>query len=139
MITRKRFTRLTLVLAAAAALAASYSLSAAAKPAPQDQAQQKKPSYTLPEYNAFQAANSEKDPQARLKLLDAFVAKYPNSTLMPYVDALYFTTYNQLKDYAKTIEYADKYVALPDTQQYVQVSEKLQMLQIRVQAFQASF
>ena len=139
MITRKRFTSLTLVLAAAAALAASYSLSAAAKPAPQDQAQQKKPSYTLPEYNAFQAANSEKDPQARLKLLDAFVAKYPNSTLMPYVDALYFTTYNQLKDYAKTIEYADKYVALPDTQQYVQVSEKLQMLQIRVQAFQASF
>lgn len=138
MITRKRFTRLTLVLAAAAALAASYSLSAAAKPAPQDQAQQKKPSYTLPEYNAFQAANSEKDPQARLKLLDAFVAKYPSSTLMPYVYALYFTTYNQLKDYAKTIEYADKYIALPDTQQYVQTSEKLQMLQTRVQAFQAN-
>lgn len=140
MITRKRFTRLTLGLAAAAALAAVYSLPAAAKPAPQDQAQQqKKPSYTLPEYNAFQAANSEKDPQSRLKLLDAFVAKYPNSTLMPYVYALYFATYNQLKDYAKTIEYADKYVALPDTQQYVQSSEKLQMLQTRVQAFQTLF
>lgn len=134
MITRKRFTRFTLVLAAAAALAASYSLLAAAKPAPQEQ--QKKPSYTLPEYNAFEAANSEKDPQARLKLLDAFVAKYPNSTLMKYVDTLYFQTYSQLKDYAKVIESADKLVAMGDQ---VEVGTRLQALQGRIQAFQASF
>ena len=47
--------------------------------AAQDQAA--KPTYTIPEYNAFQAANAEKDPQARVKLLDDFVAKFPNSTL----------------------------------------------------------
>jgi hypothetical protein len=137
VLTRKRFTRFTLVLAAAAALAASYSLPAAAKPAPQDQSQQqKKPSYTLPEYNAFEAANSEKDPQARLKLLDAFVAKYPNSTLMKYVDTLYFQTYTQLKDYPKMIESADKLVAMGDQ---VEVGTRLQALQGRIQAFQASF
>jgi hypothetical protein len=139
VITRKRFTRFSLVVAALA-LVAFYSVPAAANPALQEEGQQqKKPGYTLPEYNAFEAANSEKDPQARLKLLDAFVQKYPSSTLMPYVYALYFATYNQLKDYGKTMEYADKYVALPDTQQYVEKSEKLQMLQTRVQAFQVSF
>ncbi|HTU36275.1 MAG TPA: hypothetical protein VMF66_20920, partial [Candidatus Acidoferrum sp.] len=136
MITRKRFTGFSLVFAVAAVVAAGYSLPAAASPAPQQQ--QAKPGYTLPEYNAFEAANSEKDPQARTKLLDAFVAKYPNSTLMPYVYTLYFETYYQLKDYAHTIEYADKYVALPDTQQYVDKGEKLKMLQGRVQAFQLS-
>src|SRR5580704_3746158 len=41
--------------------------------------QAKPPSYTIPEYNAFQAANAEKDAQARLKLLDDFSAKFPIS------------------------------------------------------------
>lgn len=133
MIMRKRFTGFSLVLAVAAALAASYSLPAAASPAPQQQ--QAKPGYTLPEYNAFEAANSEKDPQARVKLLDAFVAKYPNSTLMKYVDTLYFQTYSQLKDYPKVIEYADKLVALGDQ---VDAGTRLQALQGRVQAFQVN-
>jgi len=137
VITRKRFTRSLMVLAALA-LVPFCSLPAAANPAPQEggQQQQSKPGYTLPEYNAFEAANSEKDPQARLKLLDAFVAKYPNSTLMPYVDTLYFQTYNQLKNYPKTIESADKLVALGDK---VAVGTRLQALQARVVAFQASF
>jgi tetratricopeptide (TPR) repeat protein len=133
VITRKRFTRPTLALAAFA-LVASYPLLASAKPAPQQEAQ-KKPSYTLPEYNAFQAANTEKDLQARIKLLDDFVAKYPNSTLMPYVDTLYYQTYNQLKNWPKTIEYADKLVALGDK---VDAGARLQALQVRVQAFLAS-
>lgn len=133
MITRKRFTRLTLALAAFA-LVASYPLPAAAKPAPQQEGQ-KKPSYTLPEYNAFQAANTEKDLQTRVKLLDDFVAKYPNSTLMPYVYTLYYQTYNQLKNWPKTIEYADKLVALGDK---VEAGARLQAVQVRVQAFLAS-
>lgn len=133
MNTRKRFTGFSLVLAVAAAIAAGYSLPAAASPAPQQQ--QAKPGYTLPEYNAFEAANSEKDPQARLKLLDAFVAKYPNSTLMKYVNTLYFQTYTQLKDYPKIIEYADKLVAMGDQ---IDAGTRLQALQARVQAFQAS-
>jgi hypothetical protein len=99
----------------------------------QDQA---KPTYTLPEYNAFQAANSEKDPQARLKLLDDFVSKYPNSTLMQYVYQLYYQTYNQTKDYPKTIEYCDKLVAMGDK---VGVDVRLAALQTRVQVFSAIY
>lgn len=133
MNTRKRFTGFSLVLAVAAAIAAGYSLPAAASPAPQQQ--QAKPGYTLPEYNAFEAANSEKDPQTRIKLLDAFVAKYPNSTLMKYVETLYFQTYTQLKDYPKIIEYADKLVAMGDQ---IDAGTRLTALQARVQAFQMS-
>lgn len=135
MITGKRFTRFTLVLAAFVPVAC-YSLPAAANPASQEESQQKKPSYTLPEYNAFQAANTEKDLQTRVKLLDDFVQKYPNSTLMPYVYTLYYQTYNQLKDYPHTIEYADKLVALGEK---VDAGTRLQALQIRVQGFLASF
>ena len=76
--------------------------------APADQA---KPTYTIPEYNAFQAANAEKDPTARLKLLDDFGAKFPSSTLNPYVYQLYIKTYTDLKNYPKVIEYADKVIA----------------------------
>jgi tetratricopeptide (TPR) repeat protein len=103
---------------------------AAARPqAAQDQA---KPTYTIPEYNAFQAANAEKDPQARLKLLDDFVAKFPNSTLNGYVYQLYIKTYTDLKNYPKVIEYADKVVALGDK---VDAGGKLQALQARNQVF----
>ena len=95
----------------------------------QDQA---KPTYTIPEYNAFQAANAEKDPQARLKLLDDFVAKFPSSTLNPYVYQLYIKTYTDLKNYPKVIEYADKVIALGDK---VDAAGKLQALQARCQVF----
>ena len=93
-----------------------------------------KPSYTIPEYNAFQAANAEKDPAAKLKLLDDFVAKFPNSTLLQYVYQLYFQSYFQMKNYPKTIEYADKLVAMGDK---VDPAVVLQALQTRVQAFSA--
>ena len=95
----------------------------------QDQA---KPTYTIPEYNAFQAANAEKDPQARLKLLDDFVAKFPSSTLNPYVYQLYIKTHTDLKNYPKVIEYADKVIALGDK---VDAAGKLQALQARCQVF----
>lgn len=136
MITRKRLTEFSLVLAALA-FVVSYAVPAAANPAPQEEGQQqKKPGYTLPEYNAFEAANSEKDPQARLKLLDAFVQKYPNSTLMPYVNTLYFQTYTQMRDCKNTIEYADKLVAMGDK---VEAGTRLQALQARVQSFPSCF
>jgi hypothetical protein len=135
--TPKRFNRLAITLAAALALVGAYSGPAAAQDQQQGQQQgQQKLGYTLPEYNAFQAANSEKDPQQRITLLDEFVAKYPNSTLTPYVDQLYYQTYNQLRNYPKTVDYVDKLVALGDK---VSPEVRLQALQTRVQDFQASF
>ncbi|HTR47345.1 MAG TPA: hypothetical protein VMM16_08185 [Verrucomicrobiae bacterium] len=104
-----------------------------AKPAAAQDAQQgQQPSYTLPEYNAEQAAASEKDPQQRVKLLDAFVAQYPNSTLMPYIHQFYFQTYYQLKNYAKAIEYADKLVAMGDK---APIAARFSAIQARVQLF----
>ena len=96
------------------------------------QQQEAKPTYTIPEYNAFQAARAETNPQNRVKLLDDFVTKFPNSTLMIYVEQLYLSTYNELKDYPKVIETADKIIAMGDK---VDAAARLQALQTRVQAF----
>ena len=79
----------------------------------QDQAPKKTP-YTLAEYNAYQAAQGQTDPNAKIQALDDFTTKFPNSSLMPLVYQLYYSTYIQLKNYPKVIEYADKYLAVPD-------------------------
>jgi tetratricopeptide (TPR) repeat protein len=105
--------------------------------AAQDQQDQNKPApYTMPEYNGFQACHAETNAQMRAKCLDDFVAKFPNSTLMPYVLQLYYTTYNELKNYPKTIEYADKLVALGDK---IDVGIRLQALYTRALAFAYAF
>jgi tetratricopeptide (TPR) repeat protein len=108
------------------------SLSPRPAAAQQAAATSQQPTYTLPEYNALQAAQAEKDPQARLKLLDAFVAQYPNSTLMQYIYQMYYQTYFQLKNYAKAIEYTDKVVALGDK---ADVGSRVTAIQARMQLF----
>jgi tetratricopeptide (TPR) repeat protein len=82
-------------------------------PAGQDAAagQQK---YTMAEYNSYQACAAEKNPQAQIKCLDDFVAKYPNSALLVYIYPLYYNAYSQLKNWPKVIEYADKLLAMAD-------------------------
>jgi hypothetical protein len=107
---KKRILELTAVTIAALAFVPLFARPITVQAAAQDQ----KPSYTIPEYNAFQAANAEKDPAAKIKLLDDFVAKYPSSTLLQYVYQLYYQAYMQTKNYPKTIEYADKLVAMGD-------------------------
>jgi tetratricopeptide (TPR) repeat protein len=119
-------------------LALFVSLSVVARPAlavspPQDQA---KTTYTIPEYNAYQAASAEKDPQAKIKLLDDFVTKFPNSTLLPYVYQVYYQAYFQLKNYPKTIESADKLAALGDK---VDQGTRLSALYQRTLAFNFVF
>jgi hypothetical protein len=72
------------------------------------------PKYTMAEYNSYQAAAAEKNPAAQIKLLDDFVAKYPASALLNYIYPLYYNNYLGQKNYPKTIEYADKLIALGD-------------------------
>jgi hypothetical protein len=84
------------------------------QPSGQQQQSGQQPTYTLAEYNAFQAAANEKDAKQKAKLLDDFVAKFPNSTLMPYVYQSYWDAYNQLKNYPKVVEYTEKFMALGD-------------------------
>jgi hypothetical protein len=69
--------------------------------------------YTVAEYNAYTAAASEKNPATQLKLLDDFVAKYPNSSLLNYVYPLYYQNYAGQKNWPKVMEYADKELAVP--------------------------
>ena len=102
--------------------------------APQEQQQQAKPNYTLAEYNAYQAAHNEKDPQMKIKALDDFVMKYPGSALSFYAYGDYFQTYYGLKNYPKTIEYVDKLLALPDAAKPEQIGTRLQALGYRAQA-----
>ena len=94
------------------------------------------PSYTLPEYNALQAAQAEKDAATRIKLLDAFVAQYPNSTLMQYIYQLYYQAYYQLKNIPKAIEYTDKLIALGDK---ADAPTRVTAIQARIQLFSTGF
>jgi tetratricopeptide (TPR) repeat protein len=82
-------------------------------PAGQDAGAGKQP-YTMAEYNAYQAAAAEKNLTQQIKLLDDFVAKYPNSALLIYIYPLYYNAYSQLKNWPKVIEHADKLLALGD-------------------------
>ena len=89
----------------------AHAQAAAAPAAGQDAA---KPQYTMAEYNSYQAAAAERNPQQQVKALDDFVSKYPNSALLIYIYPLYYNAYSQLKNYQKVIENADKLVALGD-------------------------
>jgi tetratricopeptide (TPR) repeat protein len=104
-------------------------LCAAPQAAATDQA---KPAYTLAEYNQYQAADKETNPQQKIKLLDDFVKAYPNSTLMPYVYRDYYTTYMALKNFAQTIEYADRMIALGDK---IDTTGRLEAYYNRAQAY----
>lgn len=101
----------------------------AAVQAAQDQS---KPGYTLAEYNQYQAAAKETNPQQKVKMLDDFVKAYPNSTLMPYVYRDYYTTYLQLKNFAQAIDYCDKMIALGDK---IDTQGRLEAYYTRAQAF----
>lgn len=104
-----------------------------------DQATQ---SYTTPEYNAFQAAVNEKDATQRIKLLEDFVAKYPNSTLLPYVHRnAALTFFQELKNFLASIQQSDKLLALGDKVDALQGLElaRLEMLKLRAQAFYIAF
>src|SRR5271167_3978778 len=103
-----------MVLAALSLVLFGARLADAQAPATAGAAPQAAPKYTMAEYNAYQAAAAEKDPAAQIKLLDDFVSKYPNSALLNYIYPLYYKNYGAQKNFPKTIEYADKLLALGD-------------------------
>jgi len=103
--------------------------------------------YTLAEYNAFQACASQTDAQARIQSCDDFASKFPNSVLLPLVYQTDYQAYNQLKNYPKTIEFADKFLAVPSAKMTAipgvttekLAGDRLQALYIRAVAFNQSF
>lgn len=127
MTTRNHLNRMAIILAAL-----SLASPAARPAAAQGTTTAQQPSYTIDEYNAEQKAAAEKDAAARIKLLDSFVAQFPNSTLMQYIHQFYYTSYYQLKNYAKAIEYTDKLVALGDK---ADVTQRVTAIQARIQLY----
>jgi len=77
-----------------------------------DQDTSKPPAYTMAEYNAYKACEGEANPAQKVKCLDDFVSKYPNSGLLNFVYQKYEEGYSQLKNYGKVIENADKLAAM---------------------------
>ncbi len=82
--------------------------------AKQEAAKQEAPKYTMAEYNTYKAAADEKNLPQQIKLLDDFVQRYPNSSLLQYAYQNYYQNYAGQKNNAKAVEYADKLIALGD-------------------------
>jgi tetratricopeptide (TPR) repeat protein len=73
---------------------------------------QANPGYTVAEYNAYIAAASAKNPADKITLLDAFVAMFPTSSLLPLAYRNYHDAYFRQKNYPKAIEYVDKLLSM---------------------------
>jgi hypothetical protein len=130
---------MTFVLGALLALA---SLPAAARA----QQQAANPPYSLAEYNAYQSAAGQTNPQAKIQACDDFVSKFPNSVLIPLIEELYYTAYNQQKNYPKVIESVDKFMAIPDDSftklnitKELLLGKRLTALYLRALAFNQTF
>jgi tetratricopeptide (TPR) repeat protein len=96
------------------ALGNPWNLRAQAPASGQDTAAGKAPPYTLAEYNAYKACEGEANAASKIRCLDDFVGKYPNSALLNFVYIQYSQAYSQQKNYPKMMETADKLAALGD-------------------------
>lgn len=124
-------TRVGLIGLTVAGLIGGVAASAAAQ-APQQAPAEQKPAYTLAEYNLYQQAFNEPNAGQKIKDLDDFVSKFPTSALLPYVYRTYYLAYNELKNYPKVIEYADREAALGDK---VDAKTRFEALYLRTMAF----
>jgi hypothetical protein len=106
-----------IALAVALCLILSSSMRAQAPAAAQDSGAGKGPAYTQAEYNAYQACAGEATAAPKIRCLDDFVSKYPNSALLNFVYPQYTQAYGSQKNYTKVMEFADKLAALGDKAQ----------------------
>src|SRR5262249_14207287 len=81
--------------------------------------------------------DADKNPTSKVKCLDDFAAKYPNSYLLKFVYPMYYQSYYQLKNWAKVNEFADKFVALADKMGPAEIgsNERYAALNARAYAF----
>lgn len=86
---------------------------AALPPAAAQDSQQPAAKYTKAEYDAYQAAAAEKNAAQKIKLLDDFVAKYPNSELLIYAYADYIKAYQETRNWSKVVDSEDKLLSFP--------------------------
>jgi hypothetical protein len=123
------------IVALAAALALAVCGTAARAWAGSEERQSAHPKATRAEYDAFEAARTDKNPQQKIALLDAFVAKYPTSEYLSYVYNEYWQTYVVLKHWTKVIEYLDKLLAL----QELNTAQRLEYTYRRAATFEYAY
>jgi len=89
---------------------------------------------TLAERNAYTTADSEQNHQQKIKMLEDFIRQYPNSKLMSYVYRDCYLTDYALKNFAGSMDYADRTIALGKE---VDIQQRLDALVARAEAYDA--
>ena len=87
---------------------------------------------TSAETSAYQAARNEKNPQDKIKLLDAFAATYPDSFLLRDAYRDEYAAYFGIGDYPHTAAYVDKFLAFGEK---IDPADRLEALVKRAEAF----
>ncbi len=93
------------------------------------------PEYSREAYDAFTTCSAMAAPEQKIGCLDAWMAKYAKTDkgLIPFVDQTYLLAYPLVKDYAKTIETADRLLA----QTNLAPPLRYEVLYVRAQSFMA--
>lgn len=95
---------------------------------------QGEPLDTSAESIAYQAARNESHAQTKIKLLDDFAAKYPDSSLLRDAYHDEYMAYFSLGDYPETAAYVDQFLAFGDR---IDSADHLEALIKRAEAFLA--
>jgi hypothetical protein len=111
-------------------------------PAAQGQTQEQKPGnpprkYSMAEYNEYAEAVRPLDAAERIKQLDAFVAKHPDSPLLSYVYQDYYKAYEKTGNLPKVMEFAEKRLSIGSalTYQNREPQERLETALVWVHAY----
>jgi tetratricopeptide (TPR) repeat protein len=129
-----------MVLTIAVALTAV--LGCAIVPGAQGQTQEQKPGnpprkYSMAEYNDYAEAVRSEDAAERIKQLDSFVAKHPDSPLLSYVYQEYYKAYEKTGNLPKVMEYVEKRLSIGSalTYQNREPEERLETALVWVHAY----
>lgn len=129
-----------MVLAMAVALTAV--LGCVFVPSAQGQTKEQKPSnpprkYGMAEYNEYAEAVRSKDAAERIKQLDSFIAKHPDSPLLSYVYQDYHKAYEKTGNLPKVMEYVEKRLSIQGalTYQNDEPQERLEATLVWVHAY----
>jgi hypothetical protein len=84
------------------------------------------------EYSAYENAHDGKDAESRIKLLDDFAIKYPNSVLALYEYQDYYVAYFSVGNYPQAAAYADRLLALGEK---ADINSRMLALETREMAY----
>jgi tetratricopeptide (TPR) repeat protein len=100
-----------LAILLACAIVAATQVSTLAQAAPQTPSESAPTIKDPAEYNAYVAAVQQKDPNAKLSALEAFLTQYPNSVMKVTALELLMSTYQQAGNQAKVVDSAKRLLA----------------------------